>query len=260
MSTFLVQIKNATVYLKDAPVLKAIDWTVRPGEHWALVGNNGSGKTTLLKLIFGELLPIDGGTVYWFNSRTWNGLADIREQVGYVSAEYQENYDRNVTGLEVVESGFFASIGLWQKVNARQKQRAEECLHLLEIEPLSQKRFRSMSYGEARRVLLARALVHRPTLLVLDEPCAGLDIPTRERFLETLQTLARKTQMIYVTHHIEEILPAITHVLYLKDGQIFRQGSKDSMLQDKILSEALGYPLTLHQNNDRYWLRANETP
>ena len=253
MSAFLVQIKNATVYLKDTPVLKAIDWTIRSGEHWALVGNNGSGKTTLLKLIFGELLPIAGGEVHWFNSRIWNGLADIREQVGYVSAEYQENYDRNVTGREVVESGFFASIGLWQKVNAQQKQRAEECMHLLEIESLSQKRFRSMSYGEARRVLLARALVHRPTLLVLDEPCSGLDIPTRERFLETLQKLARKTQMIYVTHHIEEILPAITHVLYLKDGTIFRQGNKDAMLQDKILSEALEHPLTLHKNNGRFW-------
>ena len=254
MSAFLVQIKNATVYLRDTPALKSIDWTVRPDEHWALVGNNGSGKTTLLKLIFGELLPINGGTVHWFNNRIWNGLADIREQVGYVSAEYQENYDRNVTGSEVVESGFFASIGLWQKVNAGQKQRAEECMHLLEIEYLAQKRFRSMSYGEARRVLLARALVHRPTLLVLDEPCSGLDIPTRERFLETLQKLSQETQMIYVTHHIEEILPAITHVLYLKDGAIFRQGNKDAMLQDKVLSEALGYPLTLHKNNDRYWV------
>ena len=253
MSAFLVQIKQATVYLKDTAVLNAIDWTVRSGEHWALVGNNGSGKTTLLKLIFGELLPVDGGTVHWFNSRTWNGLADIREKVGYVSAEYQESYDRNVTGLEVVESGFFASIGLWQKVNARQKQRAEECLHLLEIDHLTDKPFRSMSYGEARRVLLARALVHRPTLLVLDEPCSGLDIPTRERFLETLQKLSRKTQMIYVTHHIEEIIPAITHILYLKNGTIFGQGKKESMLKDKILSEALGHPLTLHKNNGRYW-------
>ncbi len=253
MSTFLVRIKNATVFLKDTPVLKSIDWTIRPGEHWALVGNNGSGKTTLLKLIFGELLPIEGGEVHWFGNRQWQGLADIREKVGYVSAEYQENYDQNVTGLEVVESGFFASIGLWQKVNARQKQRAEACLHLLEIEHLVHKTFRSLSYGEARRVLLARALVHRPTLLVLDEPCAGLDIPTRERFLENLQTLARKTQLIYVTHHIEEILPAITHVLYLNDGKIFHQGDKDAMLQNKILSQALGHPLSIQKNNGRYW-------
>ena len=131
MSAFLIQIKNATIYRQDTLVLNSMNWTMRSGEHWALVGNNGSGKTTLSKLIFGELVTIDGGSVHWFNSRTWNGLADIRERVGYVSAEYQENYDRNVTGREAVESGFFASIGLWQKANARQKQRAEECLHLL---------------------------------------------------------------------------------------------------------------------------------
>ena len=257
MSDFLVQIKNATVYLQDTPVLKAIDWTARPRENWALVGNNGSGKTTLLKLIFGELLPIEGGTVHWFGNREWNGLADVREKVGYVSAEYQENYDQNVTGREVVESGFFNSIGLWRKVDADQKQRAEACLALMEIEHLGGKRFRSMSYGEARRVLLARALVHRPALLILDEPCSGLDIPTREQFLALLEKLARQTRLIYVTHHIEEILPAITHVLYLKDGQIFRQGTKDAMLDNEILSDALEHPLTLHESKGRYWLRGS---
>lgn len=256
MSRFLIQIHNATVYRQDTPVLESIDWTVRPDEHWAIVGNNGSGKTTLLKLIFGELLPLDGGTVHWFNSRQWNGLAEIREKVGYVSAEYQENYDRNVTGLEVVESGFFNSIGLWQKVTPHQKQRAEACLQLMEIEHLGAKPYRSMSYGEARRVLLARALVHRPELLILDEPCSGLDIPTRERFLATLEKLAGETRILYVTHHIEEILSAITHVLYLKDGRIVRQGPKDALLQNEILSEALGYPLNVSCQNGRYWLRA----
>ena len=256
MSGFLIQIQNATVYRQDTRVLHGIDWTVRPGEHWAIVGNNGSGKTTLLKLIFGELLPVAGGSVHWFNSRQWNGLAEIRERVGYVSAEYQENYDRNVTGLEVVESGLFSSIGLWEKVNARQKQRALDCLEQMEIGHLSAKRFRSMSYGEARRVLLARALVHQPELLILDEPCAGLDIPTRERFLETLEQLAGRTRMIYVTHHIEEILPAVTHILYMKEGRIFRQGPKTALLENQILSEALGYPLTVFHINGRYWLRA----
>ena len=253
MSKFLVRIKNATVYLKDTPVLQSVDWTIRPGEHWALVGNNGSGKTTLLKLIFGDLLPVDGGTVHWFNSRQWNGLAEIREHIGYVSAEFQENYDRNVSGLEVVESGFFSSIGVWEKIHPRQKKRAEACMDLLEIHHLAGKPYRSMSYGEARRILLARALVHRPALLILDEPCTGLDIPTRERFLATLQKLARSTQLIYVTHHIEEILPAITHVLYLKDGRPFRQGKKEAMLRDDILSEALAHPLSIRENKGRYW-------
>ena len=118
-----------------------------------------------------------------------------------------------------------------------------------------------MSYGEARRIMLARALVNRPLLLVLDEPCSGLDIPTREIFLETLEKLAGKdspaknrTHLIYVTHRIEEIVPAITHTLYLKDGQIFDQGVKHEMLTDKNLSEALNCQVTLKENDGRYWI------
>jgi iron complex transport system ATP-binding protein len=112
-----------------------------------------------------------------------------------------------------------------------------------------------MSYGEARRVLLARAMVHRTKLLILDEPCAGLDIPTREHFLMTLEKLSKKgTNMIYVTHRIEEIMPSVTHVLFLKDGQISAQGKKDEMLKSETLSHALGCTLSVEKKSDRYWL------
>ncbi len=253
-NSYLIRIRNATVFLKDQRVLNAIDWTVGEKENWAVVGNNGSGKTTLLKLLFGELLPVEGGTVHWFGSDAWHGLFEIRRQVGFVSAEYQESYDQNVTGLEVVESGFFSSIGLWQKVPARQKQSAEGQMQFLGIAHLARRRFRSLSYGEARRVLLARALVNRPRLLILDEPCSGLDIPTRELFLATLQKLSKRTRLIYVTHHIEEILPAITHILYLKNGQVVDQGSKERLLQDAVLSRVLGCKVTIQPANGRYWL------
>jgi iron complex transport system ATP-binding protein len=127
----------------------------------------------------------------------------------------------------------------------------------LGIEPLGNTPFQQMSYGEARRVLLARAMVHRTKLLILDEPCAGLDIPTREGFLNTLQKLSRKrTSMIYVTHRIEEIMPCITHVLFLRKGKVVAQGKKDEMLQSKILSRALGCSLSVQKNSDRYWLLA----
>lgn len=256
MRPFLVQVQNATVYRGDTEALTDIDWTHREGENWAVVGNNGSGKTTLMKLIFGELLPLDGGEVHWFNSRQWHGLFDIRERVGFVSAEFQETYDQNVTALEVVESGFFSSIGLWERVLSSQKQKAAAQLRHLGIETLADKPFFSLSYGEARRVLLARALVHRPSLLVLDEPCAGLDIPTREHFLETLGGRIGKTSLIYVTHHIEEILPAITHVLLLQNGRIFAQGKKEEVLTDATLSKALNCRLTVQENDGRYWLTA----
>ncbi|MCA9484887.1 MAG: ATP-binding cassette domain-containing protein [Nitrospina sp.] len=255
MSRFLVDVENATVCLKQNPVLKNITWRHRPGENWALIGNNGSGKTTLLKLIFGELLPVEGGRVSWFGSRVWNGLSEIRQRTALVSAEFQQTYDQNLTALEVVVSGFFDSIGLWEKATAAQTKQAREMMRFLGIAPLARQRFFSLSYGERRRVLLARALVFEPDLLVLDEPCTGLDIPTRERFLDSLQKLtATRTRMIYVTHHVEELLPAISHVLYLKKGETLAQGPKKDMLTDKIISKALGCRIRLTEQDGRYWV------
>jgi len=260
MSTFTVQVKNATVYLKDTAALSNIHWKVKTHENWAVVGNNGSGKTTLLKLVFGDLLPVDGGEVHWFGSRVWRGLMDIRQKVGFVSAEFQENYDRNVTALEVVESGLFSTIGVWESVTPHQQKTALAQMEDLDILPLKKKRFRDLSYGEARRVLLARALVHRPSLLILDEPCSGLDIPTREKFLQTLQKLSRHVRLIYVTHHVEEILPAISHVLLLKGGRVYRQGPKQETLTPKTLSGALGCNIRLEERDGRFWLAGCNLP
>ncbi|MBI4384843.1 MAG: ATP-binding cassette domain-containing protein [Nitrospinae bacterium] len=252
---FLVAVKNVETYLRGDKILTSIDWTLRANENWALVGNNGSGKTTLLRLIYGEIIPVHGGEVYWFGKREQPALWEIRGKIGYVSAEYQANYDQNVTGLEVVESGLFSSIGLYKTVTRKQKRTALEWMDFLGIGRLASKRYRRMSYGEARRVLIARALVNHPSLLILDEPCNGLDIPSRETVLETVEKLARRaTRVIYATHHVEEILPSITHVLYMKDGQIHMQGKKREMLRDETLSKALGCKIRLRKNSGRYWV------
>lgn len=261
MNPFLVKVENADVYLGGKKILSDINWTVESGESWAVLGNNGSGKTTLMRLVFGEILPVNGEGVSWFGSSEWTGLGRIREKIGLVSAEYQANYDKNINGLEVALSGFFSSIGLYEKVGKKQNREAREWMEFLGISRLEKKDFYSMSYGEARRVLLVRALVNRPQLLVLDEPCAGVDIPTRELLLETLEKLShdkgpsgRKTQLIYVTHHIDEILPSITHVLLLKDGKIFSQGRKRAVLTAQTLSGALDCAITLKKNRGRYWV------
>lgn len=252
---FLIEIKDADVFLSGTQILSGIDWTMRPGENWAVVGNNGAGKTTFLKLIFGELIPAFGGTVYWFGCRKLRNLGPVRARIGFVSAEYQAGYAHNITGLDVVQSGFFSSIGLYEKVNPRQGKTALEWMDFLSITHLADKGFRHMSYGEARRVLLARTLVNHPDVLVLDEPCAGLDIPTRELFLQTVEDLAGiKTHLVYVTHRIEEILPSISHVLYLKNGRVVGQGKKEDMLKSEILSKVLDCGVTLGKNSDRYWI------
>lgn len=252
--SFLVQIKNADVYVGGNQVLKSLSWSMKENENWAVIGNNGTGKTTFMRLIFGELIPVYGGEVRWFGQKERIPLSEVRDKIGYVSAEYQNNYDRPALGWEVVASGHFSSIGLHEEVSAKQKEAAFESMNYLGIEYLSQIPFRQMSYGEARRVLLARAMVHRTRLMILDEPCTGLDIPTRETFLDAIQKLSRKkTQMIYVTHRIEEIMPCFTHVLYLKNGKVYKQGRKEEMLNSKTLSSALGCSVEVEEKSNRYY-------
>ncbi|MFQ5443920.1 MAG: ABC transporter ATP-binding protein [Nitrospinales bacterium] len=255
MGSFLIEIKNATVYLKGSKILSSISWTMRPNENWAVIGTNGAGKTTLMKLLFGELIPAFGGTVFWFGEREHRGLREIRENIGFVSAEYQAHYDQNITGLEVAASGFFSSVGLYDPVTQQQRDAAFDWLSFLGIKHLADKLFFRMSYGESRRVLLARALVNQPSLLVLDEPCSGLDIPTKELVLETIEKLSQTdTKLVYVTHHVEEIMPSITHVLYLKSGVIHLQGKKEDMLTGDVISQVLDCEITLQKNSQRYWI------
>jgi iron complex transport system ATP-binding protein len=258
--SFLVKIRNADVYVGGNKVLKSLSWSMGEKENWAIIGNNGSGKTTFMKLIFGEIIPVYGGEVQWFGNKERMPLAEVRDKIGYVSAEYQTNYDRPALGWEVVASGHFSSIGLHEEVTQKQKEAAFASMEYLGITYLNQTPYCEMSYGEARRVLLARAMVHRTRLMILDEPCAGLDIPTRENFLEALEKLSRKqTRMIYVTHRIEEIMPCFTHVLYLKNGIIFKQGRKEAMMNSEILSSALNFPLKVEQSSNRYYATTSVT-
>jgi len=251
---FLVKIKNADVYVGGNKVLKSLNWSMGENENWAVIGNNGTGKTTFMRLIFGELIPVYGGEVRWFGNKDRSPLSEVRKKIGYVSAEYQSSYDRSALGWEVVASGHFSSIGLHEEVTLQQKEAAFKSMNYLGIEYLSSTLYNQMSYGEARRVLLARALVRRTRLMILDEPCSGLDVPTRETFLGSLEKMVRKrTQLIYVTHRIEEIMPCFTHVLYLKNGKVFKQGRKDVMMNSQLLSKALDCSVMVEENCNRFY-------
>ena len=252
---WLIRIRKADVFLNNKKVLHCINWTMKNKEHWAVVGVNGSGKTSFMKLIFGELIPIDGGIVRWFGNEKHGPLSDARKRIGFVSADFQEKYASTTLGKDVVVSGFFSSIGLYKQASQKQRETAAYWMEFLGIRSLSNEPIGRISYGEARRVLLARALVNHPDLLILDEPCSGLDIPTKELFLQTLKKLAKtKTQLIYVTHHIDEILPLTTHVLFLKNGTIFSKGTKSKMLTGSNLSEVFNCHIELKKKSDRYWV------
>ena len=256
----LLTIDQASVMQGDRLVLDRLSLCIADGQHTAILGPNGSGKSTLVKLIARQLYPLakrDGnGRVHIFGRDRWN-VAELRSLLGIVSPAVQLDYtsDTPVEVFDAVVSGFFAARGISfnHQVTDDMRGRAHEALTQVGATSLIGRDMASLSTGEARRVLIARALVHRPRALLLDEPCAGLDMASRRHFLESLRELARSgTTLLLVTHHVEEILPEIGQVVLLRDGRVFRQGSKVDTLTDATLSEAFAMPVRVSRHGDYY--------
>jgi len=220
----LVAMENVRVAYGDQVVLDRLNWRVRRGEHWAIVGPNGSGKSTLLGLITGENLQVYANRVRLFGRKRGEGerLDDIRRRIGVVSPELQMRYRRAVSVKEAVLSGFFDSIGLYRRPDDRQRHLATRWLGRIGLFELADAPFLSLSYGQRRLVLLARAMVKSPELLLLDEPCQGLDPANRTLVLALMEEIGRcsAATMIYVTHHPEEIIPCIGRVLKLDERPV----------------------------------------
>lgn len=215
----LIEMRNVHVAYGEVTVLDRLTWSVRRGERWAVVGPNGSGKTTLLSLITGDNLQVYANDVSLFGHKRGEGesIWDIRRRLGLVSPELQLRYRKPVRVQEVVLSGFFDSIGLYRKVSAEQTDLAEQWLACIGMTEYAERPFNHLSYGERRLILIARAMVKSPELLILDEPCQGLDRSNREMVLALMEEIGRKTSttMLYVTHRESEMIPCIQHVLRL---------------------------------------------
>ncbi|MCE5312228.1 MAG: ATP-binding cassette domain-containing protein [Nitrospiraceae bacterium] len=223
----LVEIVNADIYIEDKQILHNINWRIDRGEHWLVTGRNGAGKSTLFKLILAELHPASGGRISRFDLRDDTSVWDVRKRIGYVSSALQGGYDWDITAEEVVLSGFFASIGLYDEASEEQKEAALKWMNILRIDNLRNRRIFTLSYGESRKVLLARAMVNGPDMLLLDEPCNGLDIPSRADFLGLVEKLAQQaTTIVMATHHKNEIIPSITHELAMGNGRILSKTSR----------------------------------
>jgi molybdate transport system ATP-binding protein len=207
----------------DVLVLDRLNWAMKQGENWAVVGPNGSGKTTLLSLITGDNVQAYANEIYLFGKRRGSGESvwDIKKRIGVVSSELQVHYRKRMQVYEVVVSGFFDSIGLYRKCTAEQQAAARKWIELLGLSHMSERWYDHLSFGEKRMVLLARSMVKSPTLLILDEPCQGLDRSNRGVILDLIDYIGRETNthVIYVTHHQDEMPPCITHVLKLEKQQ-----------------------------------------
>jgi iron complex transport system ATP-binding protein len=256
----LLQLTNATVVKGTTRALDSLSLTISEGEHTAILGPNGAGKTTLLNVLtFDDRPVVEAGApppVRVFGRDAWH-VFELRAQIGIVSANLHARFVAghsagSITGEEAVLSGFFATQGmlLYVIVTDGMRDAARDALARVDALHLAGKTLDGMSTGEARRVLIARALVNRPRALVLDEPTTGLDVVARQRFLEIVRRLARAgTTVIFITHHVEEIIPEIDQVVLLDQGRVAASGSKAEMLTAARLSAIFGAPVSVSQKN-----------
>jgi molybdate transport system ATP-binding protein len=224
----LVEIKNARVIYDGVSILKGVDWTIQPGEKWALRGPNGSGKSTLASLILGDNPQAYSNHVRVFGHLRGTGesLWEIKEHIGWISPELHYHYDLAATCREVVCSGLHDTIGVYSDGSVLEERQTRRWMRALQVARHANDFFGGLPEGAQRLVLMARALVKEPSLLILDEPCQGLDQEQREVMLALLDALGRQpaVAIIYITHHPDEIPKAFTHEISLKNGEVIRRG------------------------------------
>jgi iron complex transport system ATP-binding protein len=248
---------------RDALILDAVDWRVETGQHWVILGANGSGKTSLLSVLTGYLAPT-AGTISVLGET--HGRADWRElrtRVGLVSSSIRQLMPAHESALNAVASGKSAMIGMWGEISANDSARAAAILREVEAEYLSERPWRYLSQGERQRVLIGRALMADPQLLVLDEPCAGLDPVAREHFLAFVARLLERpgaTTLVLVTHHVEEIVAGFSHVMVLRAGRVLAAGARSNVMTSAILSRAFEAPVRLAVSGGRYSLAVGAEP
>ena len=219
-----VQMKNICVRYGNQMILNHINWEIRKGEKWALLGPNGAGKTTLLSLINGDNPQAYSNEIYLFDRKRGSGesIWDIKQKIGFMSSEMHQYLHSNQNCLSVVLSGFFDILGVERKATDTQKTLALRWMQLLSIEDLKEVSFKHLSAGMQRLVLLTRALVKNPPLLILDEPCQGLDQAQKHQFLYVVEQLCRSAEktLVYVSHYREEIPACVTKILKLEEGEV----------------------------------------
>ena len=256
MSDALLDFAHITVFRDRTRVLDDFSLTIPADQHVAVLGPNGSGKSTLLKVVTRELHPVDTPTssVTVLGQNRWT-LWDLRAAIGIVSNDLLATCTRKITGRELLLSGFFGSIGLWphhEPTDAMQT-RVEEVLTWLGLPQLADRLLTRMSSGEARRLLIGRALIHRPRALILDEPMTSLDLGAAHDVRTTMRQLAQAgTSLVLVTHDLADIVPEISRVIVLKQGRIAADGPTREVLTSATLSDLYDRPVEVHEHGGHF--------
>jgi iron complex transport system ATP-binding protein len=254
----LIELNNVSVVRSGREVLHMLSLRIEAGEHVAIMGPNGSGKSTLIKTFTRELYPrYDGiSSMKLFGQASWN-VSELRTMLGIVSNDIAPFYERAVSGRDAVLSGFFSSVGLgsYHKVTAAMQEKAEEVMAWLEIGHLAERVVGEMSSGEARRVMIARALVHDPKALLFDEPSNSLDVFAQLELRNTMSKLAQSgVALLLITHHLPDVVPEIERVIFMRGGRIVGDGAKPELLTTAGLSSLFGCPVQVTRQDGYYHL------
>jgi iron complex transport system ATP-binding protein len=248
--------QHVNVARGDAVVLHDVNLSIRTGEHVAILGPNGCGKSTLIKTITCECYPIVAPetSIHLLGRERWD-VSQLRRHLGVVETNLPGERTGVTRGIDAVVAGFFSASTLWPNlhVTAEMRVKAHEALARMQAAHLEEKFVGQMSAGEQRRIMIARALVHEPEMLLLDEPSNALDIAAQRELREALRLIARQgTGIIMVTHHLGDILPEIGRVIMMRDGRIVADGSKDELIDAAKLGELFGTDVHVTER-DRYW-------
>lgn len=233
-------------------LLRDIDWQVNKGEHWVVFGMNGSGKTTLLSIIAGFKHYTAGKVKIFGEAFSNDNILKIRKKIGWVSASFFDKYYSKESALHIVLSGKTGTLGLDNEITLADVRLAKSLLRALSLGDKYNRTFEMFSKGEQQNILIARALISNPDILILDEPCTGLDVYHRSYLFSTIEELTKKKDLtiIYVTHYVEEIIPLFQKILLLNNGHVFAKGETEKILTSATISDLLGNPVTIRKETD----------
>ncbi|MBE6427624.1 MAG: ATP-binding cassette domain-containing protein [Planctomycetaceae bacterium] len=254
-----IDIQNANVIYGTKAVLNNISWSVRKGERYFILGANGAGKTTLVKILLGYLWPRYGARIRILGEEYGKvNLSELRKRIAWVSPfAHQVTQNPNLTACELVLSGMNSTLSYFHEIKPEEEARAKAVLARLNAEELLHERVQVLSSGEQVKVLIARALMTDPELMILDEPNVYLDVPGREFLLRTIESLANENPdltLVFITQRIEDILPLFTHGMILKSGGILADGPREEVLTEKNLKQAFDMDLKLiRTESGRFW-------
>lgn len=262
--TALIRVNEVSVRREQTEILRDFSWTVRAGEHWIIFGPNGAGKTTLLNALLGYLWPTDG-TIEVLGERLGTGvdIRELRTEMAVVSDAVKAMIAADLTGEEVLVTGARAHLNLFSPPSREEKELAHRMAEFTGTEYLLQKPYEVMSTGERQRIAIARALMLLPQIVILDEPCAGLDLAGREWVLQTIERIASAPDaptLLLTTHHVEEVTPSFTHALLIRDGRSLKSGPLKKAFTGSALSELFNLPLQLTNVNGRWAAQLTENP